>query len=87
MRKFCRQETVVAPRTNVGAGGNYYNNSQRALKRMNNMMTKLALIRPKPRREVAPPAVHLPVTLRLRARRYLLPVTMLDAAEGYTRSR
>ena len=39
--------TVVSPRTNVGAGGNYYNNSQRALKRMNTMMTKLALIRPK----------------------------------------
>ena len=28
-------------------GGNYYNNSLRALKRMNTMMTKLALIRPK----------------------------------------
>ena len=47
VRKFCRQETVVAPRTNVGAGGNYYNNSLKALKRMNTMMTKLALIRPK----------------------------------------
>ena len=47
LRKYCRIETVVAPRTNVGAGGNYYNNSQRALKRMNTMMTKLALIRPK----------------------------------------
>jgi acyl-CoA reductase-like NAD-dependent aldehyde dehydrogenase len=47
VRKFCRQEAVVAPRTNVGAGGNYYNNSLRALKRMNTMMTKLALIRPK----------------------------------------
>ena len=61
LRKFCRQETVVAPRTNVGAGGNYYNNSLRALKRMNTMMTKLALIRPKPRRQVTPPpspAVH-----------------------------
>ena len=47
LRKYCRIETVVSPRTNVGAGGNYYNNSQRALKRMNTMMTKLALIRPK----------------------------------------
>ena len=47
LRKFCRQEAVVAPRTNVGAGGNYYNNSQKALKRMNTMMTKLALIRPR----------------------------------------
>ncbi|KMO79261.1 aldehyde dehydrogenase [Mycolicibacterium chubuense] len=47
LRKYCRIETVVAPRTNVGAGGNYYNNSHRALKRMNTMMTKLALIRPK----------------------------------------
>jgi acyl-CoA reductase-like NAD-dependent aldehyde dehydrogenase len=47
VRKFCRQEVVVAPRTNIGAGGNYYNNSLRALKRMNTMMTKFALIRPK----------------------------------------
>ena len=47
LRKYCRIETVVAPRTNVGAGGNYYNNSPKALKRMNTMMTKLALIRPK----------------------------------------
>nr|CRL78066.1 NAD-dependent aldehyde dehydrogenase [Mycolicibacterium malmesburyense] len=47
LRKYCRQEAVVAPRTNVGAGGNYYNNSHKALKRMNTMMTKLALITPK----------------------------------------
>jgi acyl-CoA reductase-like NAD-dependent aldehyde dehydrogenase len=47
LRKFCRQEAVVAPRTNVGAGGNYYNNSLKAMKRMNTMMTKLALARPK----------------------------------------
>ena len=47
LRKFCRQETIVAPRTAVGAGGNYYNNSLKAMKRMNTMMTKLALIRPK----------------------------------------
>jgi acyl-CoA reductase-like NAD-dependent aldehyde dehydrogenase len=47
VRKFCRQEAVVVPRTAVGAGGNYYNNSLKALKRMNTMMTKLALVRPK----------------------------------------
>jgi acyl-CoA reductase-like NAD-dependent aldehyde dehydrogenase len=47
LRKFCRQETVVAPRTTVGAGGNYYNNSQKALARMNKMMTKMALMRPR----------------------------------------
>lgn len=45
--KFCRQEAVVAPRTNVGAGGNYYSNSQKALQRMNAMMTRMALIRPR----------------------------------------
>jgi acyl-CoA reductase-like NAD-dependent aldehyde dehydrogenase len=47
LRKFCKQEVVVAPRTNVGAGGNYYNNSLKALKRMNTLMTKLALINPR----------------------------------------
>jgi acyl-CoA reductase-like NAD-dependent aldehyde dehydrogenase len=47
LRKYCRQEAVVAPRTNVGAGGNYYNNSPKALKRMNKLMTKLALITPR----------------------------------------
>jgi acyl-CoA reductase-like NAD-dependent aldehyde dehydrogenase len=47
LRKYCRIETVVSPRTSVGAGGNYYNNSPRALKRMNTLMTKLALIRPR----------------------------------------
>ena len=47
LRKYCRQEAVVAPRTNVGAGGNYYNNSPKALQRMNKLMTKLALITPK----------------------------------------
>jgi acyl-CoA reductase-like NAD-dependent aldehyde dehydrogenase len=47
LKKYCRIETVVAPRTNVGAGGNYYNNSHKALQRMNTMMTKLALIRPR----------------------------------------
>ncbi len=43
VRKFCKQETVVVPRTNVGAGGSYYNNSEKALTRMNKLMTKLAL--------------------------------------------
>jgi acyl-CoA reductase-like NAD-dependent aldehyde dehydrogenase len=47
LRKYCRQEAVVAPRTNVGAGGNYYNNSHKALTRMNKLMTKLALMRPR----------------------------------------
>jgi len=47
LRKFCRQETVVVPRTNVGAGGNYYNNSLKALGRMNRLMTKMALARPR----------------------------------------
>ncbi|MGC2800136.1 MAG: aldehyde dehydrogenase family protein [Mycobacterium sp.] len=47
LRKFCRVETVVGPRTNVGAGGNYYHNSLKALKRMNRMMTRLALARPR----------------------------------------
>ena len=60
LRKYCRQETVVAPRTNVGAGGNYYNNSLKALTRMNKLMTKLALVRPQPHREVA--SAHRPFT-------------------------
>lgn len=47
VRKFCKQETVVVPRTNVGAGGTYYNNSEKALARMNKLMTKLALARPR----------------------------------------
>jgi acyl-CoA reductase-like NAD-dependent aldehyde dehydrogenase len=47
VRKFCRQETVVVPRTAVGAGGAYYNNSEKALARMNKLMTKLALVRPR----------------------------------------
>ncbi len=47
LRKFCRVETVVGPRTNVGAGSNYYSNSLKALKRTNRMMTKMALSRPR----------------------------------------
>jgi hypothetical protein len=31
----------------VGAGGTYYNNSLKSTKRINKMMTKLALIRPR----------------------------------------
>jgi acyl-CoA reductase-like NAD-dependent aldehyde dehydrogenase len=47
LRKFCRAETVVAPRTNVGAGGNYYHNSLKALARANRLMTRMALARPR----------------------------------------
>ena len=47
IRKFCRQETVVEPRTSAGAGGNYYHNSMKALARMNSMLTKVSLIRPR----------------------------------------
>jgi acyl-CoA reductase-like NAD-dependent aldehyde dehydrogenase len=47
LRKYCRVETVVGPRTNVGAGGNYYHNSLKALARMNRMMTRMALARPR----------------------------------------
>jgi acyl-CoA reductase-like NAD-dependent aldehyde dehydrogenase len=47
MRKFCRVETVVTPRTNLGAGGNYYHNSFKALQRMNKLMTRMALSRPR----------------------------------------
>ncbi|MCG5432259.1 aldehyde dehydrogenase family protein [Mycobacterium sp. MYCO198283] len=47
LRKFCRQETVTVPRTAAGAGGNYYNNSLKALERMNKLMTRVALARPK----------------------------------------
>ncbi|GFG52716.1 aldehyde dehydrogenase [Mycolicibacterium agri] len=47
LRKYCRQEAVVAPRTNLGAGGTYYNNSHKALARMNKLMTKLALLGPR----------------------------------------
>jgi hypothetical protein len=47
MRKFCRVETVVTPRTNVGACGNYYHNSLKALQRTNKLMTKMALSRPR----------------------------------------
>src|ERR1700754_184872 len=47
LRKFCRVETVVGPRTNVGADGNYYHNSLKALSRVNRMMTRVALARPR----------------------------------------
>ncbi|MEW2481995.1 aldehyde dehydrogenase family protein [Mycobacterium sp. NPDC049093] len=47
VRKFCKQETVVVPRTSVGAGGSYYNNSEKAIVRMNKLLTKLALARPR----------------------------------------
>jgi acyl-CoA reductase-like NAD-dependent aldehyde dehydrogenase len=47
LRKYCRVETVVGPRTNVGGGQNYYHNSHKALKRVNKMMTRMALSRPR----------------------------------------
>ena len=47
LRKYCHQETVVVPRTTVGAGGMYYNNSPKALKRINKLMTRMALMRPR----------------------------------------
>src|SRR5882757_5450611 len=47
LRKFCRVETIVGPRTNVGAGQNSYHNSLKALKRVNKMMTRMALSRPR----------------------------------------
>lgn len=47
VRKFCRQETVVVPRLSAGAGGTYYNNSLKALARVNKAMTKMALSRPR----------------------------------------
>lgn len=47
LRKYCRVETVVAPRTNIGAGGNYYHNSLKALARMNRLMTRVALRGPR----------------------------------------
>lgn len=47
IRKFCRQETVVVPRTNVGAGGNFYHNSLATLARTNRLLTRIALARPR----------------------------------------
>jgi acyl-CoA reductase-like NAD-dependent aldehyde dehydrogenase len=47
LRKYCRVETVVGPRTNVGAGGNYYHNSLKALRRMNRLLTRVASARPR----------------------------------------
>lgn len=47
LRKFCRQETVVAPRSSIGGGMAYYNKSEKALTRMNKLMLKLALARPR----------------------------------------
>ncbi|MGV0836695.1 aldehyde dehydrogenase family protein [Mycolicibacterium thermoresistibile] len=47
LRKYCRIETVVEPRTNIGAGGTYYNNSFKALGFMNKLLAKAALARPR----------------------------------------
>ncbi|MBX5487122.1 MAG: aldehyde dehydrogenase family protein [Mycolicibacterium hassiacum] len=47
IRKYCRQEVIVSPRTSIGAGSTYYSNSPKALKRMNKLLTRLALIGPR----------------------------------------
>jgi hypothetical protein len=47
LRKYCRAETVVVPRTSVGGGFGYYNNSLKTLARENRMMTRLALAGPR----------------------------------------
>jgi acyl-CoA reductase-like NAD-dependent aldehyde dehydrogenase len=49
LRKYCRQETVVAPRTKIGAGNSYYHNSFKALNRANRLLTRMALARPRRR--------------------------------------
>ena len=52
MRKYCRQETVVTPRTNVGAGGNYYNNSRARAEADEQTDDEDGTHPPAPRREV-----------------------------------
>ncbi|EHI12334.1 aldehyde dehydrogenase family protein [Mycolicibacterium thermoresistibile] len=47
LRKYCRVETVVEPRTGIGAGGTYYNNSFKSLGMMNKLLTRMALVRPR----------------------------------------
>ncbi|MGV0656169.1 aldehyde dehydrogenase family protein [Mycolicibacterium thermoresistibile] len=47
LRKYCRVETVVEPRTGIGAGGTYYNNSFKSLGMMNKLLTRMALARPR----------------------------------------
>src|SRR4029077_2855042 len=47
LRMYCRQDAGVPPPTNAGGGGNYYNNSPKAPKRMNKLMTRLALVTPR----------------------------------------
>ncbi|OBJ69174.1 aldehyde dehydrogenase family protein [Mycobacterium sp. 1274756.6] len=47
MRKFCRLETVVEPRSRFGAGLTYYSNKLTALTRLNQLMTRMALWRPR----------------------------------------
>lgn len=49
MRKFCRQETVVEPRTSAGKGASYYHNSLKMLARNNRLLTRMALARPRRR--------------------------------------
>lgn len=47
IRKFCRVETVVEPRFNVGAGANYYSAPAKARARMNKQITWMALRGPR----------------------------------------
>ncbi len=47
LRKYCRQEAIISQRTNAGGGGIYYNNSLRARRAMNKVLTGLALVRPR----------------------------------------
>ncbi len=47
LRKYCRAEVVVEPRTKFGAGVNFYSNSLKALARTNRLMTRLALAGPR----------------------------------------
>ena len=42
-----RLQNLLPLGPNVGAGGNYYHNSLKALRRMNRLMTRLALARPR----------------------------------------
>ena len=54
LRKFCRVETVVGPRTNVGAGQNYYHNSLKALKRVEQADDQDGAVASASRRQVGP---------------------------------
>lgn len=47
LRKFCKQEAVIAPRANIALGLTYYSNPQRVGEAINKAITRLALIRPR----------------------------------------